>query len=115
MSAALPAASGAAPVPTRAHVSSSTPDPVVEWNQFLLGLQATTGDQPATVHPTYELALMHAAIDDAVVSIDHSSTPYLTTVHGPQTASLTAAADAAAHDTLVQLYPSLRPSVDQEY
>jgi hypothetical protein len=115
MSAALPAASHAAPVPTRAHVSSSTPDPVVEWNQFLLGLQATAGDQPATVHPTYELAIMHAAIYDAVVSIDHSATPYLTSVHGPRNASLAAAADAAAHDTLVDLYPGLQPSIDQEY
>ena len=42
------------------------------WNRFLLGVQATPGDQPATVHPTYELAILHAAIHDAVVTIDHS-------------------------------------------
>ena len=41
-------------------------DPVIDWNRFLLDLQATPGDQPATVHPTYELAMVHAAIYDAV-------------------------------------------------
>jgi hypothetical protein len=94
---------------------SGAPDAVVQWNQFLLGVQATAGDQPATVHPTYELAIMHAAIYDAVVSIDRSSTPYLTNVHGPRRTSVAAAADAAAHDTLVKLYPSLQSSIDQEY
>ena len=107
--AASPAAQSSAPA------SSPPPEPVIQWNQFLLGIQATAGDQPATVHATYELAIMHAAIYDAVVSIDHSGTPYRTTVHGPRQASVAAAADSAAHDTLVQLYPSLRSSIDQEY
>jgi hypothetical protein len=115
LSAGLPAVSPAAPVPARAPASSATPDPAIQWNQFLLGIQATPGDQPATVQPTYELAIMHAAIYDAVVAIDHSATPYLTHVHGPRRASLRAAADAAAHDTLVKLYPSLRSSIDDEY
>jgi hypothetical protein len=108
---ALPAVSRAAPL----KASSGGPDAVIQWNQFLLGIQATAGDQPATIHPTYELAIMHAAIYDAVVSIDHSATPYLTSVHGPRHASVAAAADAAAHDTLVKLYPSQRASIDQEY
>jgi hypothetical protein len=72
------------------------------WNQFLLDLQATPGDQPATVHPTYELAMVHTAIHDAVVSIDHSDRRYLVGVRAEQGASVAAAADAAAHDTLVQ-------------
>jgi hypothetical protein len=105
LSSALPAPSRAASVATPVQAPNSTPDPVIQWNQFLLGIQATTGDQPATVHPTYELAIMHAAIYDAVVSIDHSR----------RNASPAAAADAAAHDTLVTLYPSLQPSIDQQY
>jgi hypothetical protein len=116
MSAAmLPATSRATPGATRVPAQTSSPDLVVQWNRFLLGIQATAGNQPATVHPTYELAIMHAAIYDAVVSIDHSATPYLTTVHGPRSASLAAAADTAARDTLVGLYPSLQASIDQEY
>src|SRR6476659_8699444 len=73
-------------------------DPVIAWNQFLLDLQATPGDQPASVHPTYDLAMVHTAIHDAVVSIDHSDRRYLVGVRPEQGASAAAAADAAAHD-----------------
>jgi hypothetical protein len=112
---AVPAAGSAATLAKPVSVAAQTPDPVIEWNKFLLGIQATAGDQPATVHPTYELAIMHAAIYDAVVAIDHSATPYLTTVHAPRAASRAAAADTAARDTLVALYPGLQVSIDQEY
>jgi hypothetical protein len=114
LAAALPTASGAQP---RAHAAqdAAAVDPVIQWNRFLLNVQATPGDQPATVHPTYELAMLHAAIHDAVVTIDHSGLRYLTRVHSVQGASAAAAADAAAHDTLVRLYPSLRASIDQQY
>jgi hypothetical protein len=47
-------------------------DPVIACNRFLHGLQTTPGAQPAAVHPTSDLAIMHAAIDDAIVSIDRS-------------------------------------------
>jgi PAP2 superfamily len=110
-----PAVSSAASPARPARASRSTPGAVIGWNQFLLGLQATLGDQPATVHPTYELAIMHAAIYDAIVAIDHRARPYLTNVHGPRSASAVAAADTAARDTLVRLYPTLRPAIDREY
>jgi hypothetical protein len=113
-SAALPAIGGATGV-AAPHKAASTPNAAVEWNRFLLDLQATLGNQPATVHPTYELALTHAAIYDAVVSLDRSWPQYLTNVHGPRRALRAAAADAAAHDTLVHLYPSLAASIDAEY
>jgi PAP2 superfamily protein len=105
--AALPAASRAAQAPRPA-------SPVVEWNQFLLDLQATPGDQPATIHPTYDLAVMHAAIYDAVASIDGGA-PYLAHLPAPRRASDAAAADTAAHDTLVALYPGLRATIDAKY
>jgi hypothetical protein len=108
--AALPALSQAAtPQPPR------PTSPVVEWNRFLLDLQATPGVQPATIHPTYELAIMHAAIYDAVVAIDRSGPPYLLRLPAPRGASPAAAADAAAHDTLATLYPSQKPAIDQQY
>src|SRR5690242_1904979 len=87
--AALPSARLARPH-ARATQAAPGSDAVIDWNRFLLGLQATPGNQPATVHPTYELAIMHAAIADAV---DRTGSE--------------AAADAAAHDTLVALYPNL--------
>ena len=98
--ASVPTTSDAAP---HARTTQTTVDPVIGWNRFLLGLQAGPGQQPATVQPTYELAVMHAAIYDAAAAVDR----------GP--ASAPAAVDAAAHDTLVALYPTLRASIDQQY
>src|ERR1700760_321318 len=93
---ALPATAPATPHAHKAQASN----PVIDWNRFLLTLQATPGDQPATVHPTYELAVMHEAIDQAVQRGRIA----------PE-----AAADAAAHDTLVKLYPALQAQIDQQY
>jgi hypothetical protein len=117
LAAALPVASSAAPDAPVAQAAppAATTDPVVQWNRFLLGLQATPGAQPATVHPTYDLAVMHTAIYDAVVAIHHSATPYLPFVHVNHDASVDAAVDAAAHDALVRLYPALRTTIDQQY
>jgi hypothetical protein len=110
--ASVPTSSPAAP---KVRTAQAPSDPVIDWNRFLLGVQATPGQQPATVQPTYELAIMHAAIYDAVVSIDHSGAPYAGRVPAPPVASIPAAVDAAAHDTLAALYPSLRASIDQQY
>jgi PAP2 superfamily len=118
LAAALPAASSAAPEARAAQgapPAASAANPVVQWNRFLLGIQATPGAQPATVHPTYELALMHTAIYDAVVAIHHSATPYLPFVRVNHDASVAAAVNAAARDTLVRLYPALSPSIDAQY
>jgi hypothetical protein len=117
LGAALPAVSSATPAARAAQAAppAATADPVVQWNRFLLGLQAMPGAQPATVHPTYDLAVMHTAIYDAVVAIHHSATPYLPFVHVNHDASVDAAVDAAAHDTLVRLYPALRTTIDQQY
>jgi hypothetical protein len=111
-----------ASVPTTAPAAQQVPDaqvqqsdPVIDWNRFLLTLQGTAGVQPATVQPTYELAIMHAAIYDAAVSIDHSSAPYEARVISLPNASIPAAVDAAAHDTLVALYPTQSAAIDQQY
>ena len=101
--------------PPRLAPPAQSSDPVITWNRFLLDLQATTGAQPATVHPTYELAIMHAAIHDAIVAIDRSDAPYLVRVHAARSASPAAAADAAARDTLVRLYPNQAASVEVQY
>jgi PAP2 superfamily len=113
---ALPATGAAASTPPAVHrAPADSPNPAIVWNRFLLDLQAAPGVQPATVHPTYELAIVHAAIYDAVAAIDRDAAPYLTRVHGARRASRAAAADAAAHDALVALYPSQQASVDSQY
>jgi len=90
-------------------------NPVVQWNRILLQIVRTPGAQPATVHPTRSFAILHAAIYDAVNSIDRTYTPYLVRLRGaPRSASQDAAAAAAAHDVLAALYPSLRAQLDEQ-
>ena len=77
--------------------------PVIDWNQALLSIVNTPGAQPANIQPTRNFAILHAAIYDAVNSIDRSHEPYLIDVRAPRDASEPAAADAAAHTALVGL------------
>jgi membrane-associated phospholipid phosphatase len=87
---------------------------VVTWNRTLLDIVQTPGVQPATVHPTRSYALLQAAIYDAVVSITRHGTPFLVSVHAPGGARPDAAAAAAGHEVLISLYPSMRPTLDQQ-
>ena len=57
---------------------------------------------------------MHAAMFDAVNSIDGTHTPYLTDVPGTANASIEAAAAQAAHDVLAALYPTRVAIFDAE-
>src|SRR5262249_4224836 len=90
-------------------------NPVVQWNRTLLAIVRTAGAQPATIHPTRSFAIMHAAIYDAVNSIERSHRPYLVRVRNARRdASQDAAAAAAAHDVLVALYPGFKASLDSQ-
>ncbi|HEV2414806.1 MAG TPA: vanadium-dependent haloperoxidase [Candidatus Dormibacteraeota bacterium] len=91
-----------------------TGDIVVAWNQELLHVVQTPGDQPATIHPTRSFAIMHAAIYDAVVSITRQDQPYLISVAAPRDARIDAAAAQAGHDSLAALYPKLQPELDTQ-
>jgi membrane-associated phospholipid phosphatase len=108
------ALAAATPASGLAQPAAATRSAAVAWNQVLLDLQATPGVQPATVHPTYELAVMQSAIHDAIVSIDLREQPYVAGVRAPHSASKEAAANAAAHDTLVALYPAQQAALDQD-
>src|SRR6267378_2571743 len=91
-------------------------DEVIQWNKTLLTIVRTPGAQPATVHPTRSFAIMHAAVYDAVNSIDATHKSYLVRVeHVSPHASLEAAASAAAHETLITLYPAFQTTLDQQY
>jgi membrane-associated phospholipid phosphatase len=88
---------------------------VMEWNRTLLTIVRTAHAQPATVHSTRNFAILHAAIYDAVNNIDPDSAPYLVRLsHAARRASKIAAADQAAHDVLVSLYPMFQTSLDTE-
>ena len=95
--------------------SSQQVNAVIQWNRTLLTIVRTPGAQPPTVHSTRNFAILHAAIYDAITNIEPHFNPYL--VHLPElhrNASTVAAADAAAHDVLVSLYPAFRTSFDTE-
>jgi membrane-associated phospholipid phosphatase len=99
-----------------AKLCAQTPGPVVQWNRDLVSLLRTPGAQPATVHPTRTMAILHAAIYDAVNSIDKSHAPYKVLLAGaPADASLDAAAAAAGHEVLLTLFPGFQAFVDSEY
>src|ERR1700751_5951586 len=95
--------------------SAQSDNVVVQWNKTLLMIVRTKGAQPATIHPTRSFAIMHAAIYDAVNAIDQTHEPYAAGVpHASQSASQEAAAAAAAHEVLVQLYPAFQATLDAE-
>jgi hypothetical protein len=71
VSAALTAQLRGAPTFT-----AQSSDPVVQWNRNLLAIVRTPGAQPATIHPTRNFAILHAAIYDAVNAIDQTHRPY---------------------------------------
>jgi hypothetical protein len=88
---------------------------VIQWNRNLLVIVRTPGAQPKTVHSTRNFAIMHAAVYDAVNSIDGKHAPYLISLPGaPADASQEAAAAAAAHEVLVALYPAFKTQLDEE-
>jgi hypothetical protein len=89
-------------------------DVVLQWNRVLMETVLTPGQHPATIMPVRSYAMMHAAMFDAVNSIDGSYTPYLTEVPGSQNASLEAAAAQAARDVLAALYPTRVSVFDAE-
>ena len=96
--------------------SAGSVDEVIQWNKTLLTIVRTPGAQPATVHPTRNFAIMHAAIYDAVNAIDATHKPYLVRVeHVSAHASQEAAVAAAAHETLITLYPAFQTTLDQQY
>src|SRR5215469_2451190 len=90
-------------------------NPVIQWNRNLLVIVRTPGAQSPTIHSTHSFALMHLAIYDAVNTIDRQHNPFLIRLDRPgQDTSENAAADAAAHEILVALYPSFKTSLDTE-
>jgi membrane-associated phospholipid phosphatase len=103
------------PAPVAAPAAAGATDPVLAWNQELVGIVSTPGAQPATIHATRSLAILHAAIYDAVDSIERTSKPYLISIKAPRRADPTAAAAAAGYTVLAALYPSQQEALGGEF
>jgi hypothetical protein len=80
------------------------PDPVTEWNRIALAVTTPQGPIPQM----RTMAIVHAAIHDAVNGITRQYRTYLPTGPVPRDASPAAAAIAAAHRTLTHLFPARR-------
>lgn len=102
------------PLQAAAPAATASADPVIQWNRILLGILRTPGAQPATIHATRSMAILHAAIYDAVNAITKTNAPYLVKVRAPRGASERAAVAAAANRVLVALYPAQKGPLDAD-
>lgn len=95
-----------------AGVSGAGADPVLDWNVLALRTTAAAAFNPPV--ESRNLAIVHAAIFDSVNSIAKQFRPYAVQMPGDG-ASAEAAAIAAAHFALVQLYPAQKTTLDDAY
>jgi hypothetical protein len=93
-------------LPARANV-------ILDWNITTLQTTAAAPFNPPL--ETRNVAIVHAAIFDAVNSIRREFQPYLAEVPVAQDASEEAAAVAAAYFALVELYPLQKARLDDAY
>ena len=107
------------------------PDAVLRWNAVALNAVvvdhtpvlvqlpnsgvpgANSGSQRGPNRTSRALAIIHAAMYDALNSIVQSNEPYLYTDVAPATASIEAAVAQAGHDTCVASWPAQIASFDQ--
>lgn len=93
--------------------SLSAADVVTEWNQ-----KAGACVLEGKIYPfagTRVMAIVHTAMFDAINSIEGRYTPYKFKVSAPAGSSTDAAGVAAAHTTLVQLFPEQKAALDAAY
>jgi PAP2 superfamily len=106
-------------VPAASVTAAEPTDMVLEWNTNAINaIQNANGATPpglGQVPPLapVNLAIVHAAIYDAVNAIDGTHEPYLLDIHAPKDASQAAAAATAAHGVLVGLVPASLPQVTE--
>ena len=98
---------------TRATVAQSSTDMVLAWNATTLKTTAAAPFNPPV--ESRNVAIVHAAIFDAVNSIVGEFHPYAVKVITPPGASPDAAAAAAAHFALAHLYPAQQATLDAAY
>jgi hypothetical protein len=85
-------------------------DVVTDWNNA--ALDAIRADRTAPPIASRSLAIVHVAIYDAVNGIARTHQPYLVPSAVSNSASRVAAATAAAHQTLVSLFPNHTSTFD---
>ncbi len=90
--------------------SPANGDVVTDWNNA--ALDAIRGDRTAPPIASRSLAILHVSVYDAVNGIARTYEPYLVQSAVQASASREAAASAAAHRALVNLFPASTSSFD---
>jgi hypothetical protein len=96
--------------------SAGQADVVTDWNALAVQCISTAtpparGGAPGLL----DLALMHAAVHDAVQAIEHRFEPYHATLPATGEESPASAAAAAAHDVLVAVCPAAAATLDSAF
>lgn len=91
-----------------------TGDAVITWDNVAIDVLRADRTLPGPTWASRTLAIVHAAIYDAVNGIDRSYQPYIVRGPAPRGASIDAAVAQAAHDVLVAIYPQQTAFVDGE-
>ena len=99
----LLASAAAADAPTSSSRVEFHDDAVLTWNQA--ALEAIKEERTPPPVAARNLAVLHAAVYDAVNAVDRTHTVYHVEAAAPAGASMEAAASAAAHRVLTRLYP----------
>jgi hypothetical protein len=89
-------------------------DAVSDWNSIAVNTVTTADPNRPSQVWFIDMAMVHAAIYDAVQAIDRRYTPYHVEIPGAS-GSPEAAAAKAAHDVLVHLFPDQTVSLDYTY
>ncbi len=89
--------------------SRAQADVVTDWNVTALGATAVP---PNAILQSRTLAIVHAAVYDAVRAVERSGAAYAVDLAAPAGTSVDAAAAAAAHAVLIRLAPAQRAILD---
>jgi hypothetical protein len=93
--------------------SSAMADVITEWSEIAVADAIAARQLPP--EQSRSLALLHAAMFDAVNSVERRYRPFRTKAKVVPEASKEAAASAAAHTILVKLYPDAKEATDKSY
>ncbi len=88
-------------------------DVITDWNGLILN--SFRADNTAPPLAARNLAILHTAIYDSVNSIFHNYQPYFVNTIAPPGTSAEAAAAAAAHQVMLNLYPGQSAIFEQAY
>lgn len=91
------------------------PDPIAEWNQEAVSLTVLPASNLSPIQQTRTMAIVQVSVHDAVNGITREYKTYLSPAERPDDASPIAAAIAAAHHSLRNLFPGSSGPLDTKF